>query len=451
MTGVRVSGLGRSPSAAFCGCSLRRIGMLVGVWAGALALQSPAHADLLNDLSYNNNRFVDVDPLIRDGERGISLGGDPGERGFLGGTFLGSFIVETDLELNTTFDDNILLTENNEVSDIVYQVAPLVGISSDWERHEVRMGGVLRSHFYNENTSENYENWNLTLDGDLDITDNWQLTLGTVREQAHTTRLTVLETIQDPRVRIEKKLYRADLKFKKDVLPYNGRVSVESRNLDYYPTAAQNTNSFDRTETMLDMQVTYALDPDLMLYVQPTFTDIAYDHTGNNGETKDAFIYEFLTGVEVKREGLWRANVGLGLTRITRESNTIRDQNGSLMIASFLWTPLPHFSANTTFFRQLQIVDHTLSLNMVQTGIKARLRYLMTDNVLLQMRGGFDNIEFEGTRRKDNNMYAALGGEYILNEHLRLMSEYRFISRDSSVAGESFDNNLLRFGVGMGL
>lgn len=417
--------------------------LMISIIAAPLA----ARADLLRDLSYRSNRLVDLDRNKFEESRGIELGdASPGV-----GSILGSFVLDADLTLTSSFDDNILLTETNTTSDIILETSPAISLSSDWENHGVSISAQFDNHSYLDNGEEDYNEWATGLGGMLDISESLIFYAYTQADERYTNRLTLVDTLQDARIKVGEVNYEGEIRYDDEGLPYKGRMRFSQRFIDFEPTAFVDADRYDRTETQLDMKAGYRFTPDLTLFVEPSFTDVAYDQSGTSTTTRDAFIYKFLTGVEVQREKLWRTNIGVGVTHFDRDAVGEKDRTTSVLVGNVLWSPLPHFSANLSFFRQLLLADTLGANGLIQTGVTLQLRHLYSDTLLLTFQTGFNNVDYEGITREDNNMYAGIGAEYSLIPRATLYPSYTYITRDSNLPGYSFDNNLLQLSVGFEL
>jgi hypothetical protein len=65
------------------------------------------------------------------------------------------------------------------------------------------------------------------------------------------------------------------------------------------------------------------------------------------------------------------------------------------------------------------------------------------------VHGGVDytHSKFRGTDRDDELFGAGASIDYLINEYLALHAGYRYLKRNSNVAGEDFDENVFYAGL----
>ncbi|MDT8346113.1 MAG: outer membrane beta-barrel protein, partial [Thermohalobaculum sp.] len=88
----------------------------------------------------------------------------------------GGFIVDPALTIGEEFDSNVFLTDTDETDTFLTTVAPQVAITSDWNRHGVRLDLGGEAGFFTHDGDDNYFDANARLGGVLDITRDARVT-----------------------------------------------------------------------------------------------------------------------------------------------------------------------------------------------------------------------------------------------------------------------------------
>ncbi len=69
-------------------------------------------------------------------------------------------------------------------------------------------------------------------------------------------------------------------------------------------------------------------------------------------------------------------------------------------------------------------------------------------SVILSGRAQYRQDDFQGANRNDDYYTASIGATYALNRNFYLEGTYTYETRDSDVAGEDYDSNLVLLSVG---
>ena len=77
------------------------------------------------------------------------------------------------------------------------------------------------------------------------------------------------------------------------------------------------------------------------------------------------------------------------------------------------------------------------------TRIDARVDHELQRDLLLNVRAGWGQDDYRGTTRTDDYYTAGLGATYQLNRNFGISGGYTFRSRNSTVSGGGYTDNLL--------
>ena len=88
-----------------------------------------------------------------------------------------TFDVLASVGLSAAYNDNILATPNNEVSDTILRAQPAVEARSNWTVHELSGGLSVDHKEYLDNGSESATDYDAFANGRLDVSRNFALSV----------------------------------------------------------------------------------------------------------------------------------------------------------------------------------------------------------------------------------------------------------------------------------
>src|SRR6266478_6344230 len=90
---------------------------------------------------------------------------------------LGSFRLYPTLDVRAGYDTNVFASSAGQQTGSAYEaIRPSLDVRSDWNNHMLNFGGFGAFGFYNNATSQNYQNFGFNTDGRLDIYRDWNVT-----------------------------------------------------------------------------------------------------------------------------------------------------------------------------------------------------------------------------------------------------------------------------------
>ena len=90
---------------------------------------------------------------------------------------LGAFRLFPTLDVRVGYDSNVFAAPAGQQTGSAYEaIRPSLDVRSDWNNHMLNFGAYGAFGFYNNATSQNYQNFGVNTDGRLDIYRDWYLT-----------------------------------------------------------------------------------------------------------------------------------------------------------------------------------------------------------------------------------------------------------------------------------
>jgi hypothetical protein len=371
------------------------------------------------------------------------------------GVPVGRFRLYPELTTDVVYDDNIVAAENPPFiqEDTVLLLAPIVELRSDWSRHQLNVGGRVLSARYSDFTEQEFDDYSLWADGELDISN------GRLRGLARHSRLHELRTDANRQQGITPTLFTRDelqagYRFGQNRVFAD--VSLELNKVDFDSTIGLNgevIDNDDRDRTITDGSLRLGYRPNLgySLFVEGRLYDVDYRLAEDrNGFDRDNEGADLTGGAELNITDVIFGQVFVGYRQFEYVDPRYEDQSGPIFGASLDW--------NVTYLTTLSILgSQRINGTIVQeAGVSAsgvetttlgfRVDHELRRNILLNLAYRYSKEDFlEITREDDVNRFE-LGAVYLLNRYMELNGGYIYQDRGSNTA-RSFEVNRVFIGL----
>lgn len=351
----------------------------------------------------------------------------------------GVFDINASLGASAAYNDNIFAEPNNEDDDTIFRLQPVVDARSTWSTHEVAMGASVDHREYATNDSETSTDYNVYLNGRLDVTRDFALRAG-VNAQRVTEERYEAASIGAP----EPPQYDgygafASATYRVDRFQLEATAGMSEREYDQL-----NQQFRDNEETYVSARAAYAISPDIAVFVQGRRSEQDYTSSDRDGTrtTIDA-------GVNFELAAPFRGEIAVGSFEDKRDAAIYQDTDGLSVAANVQWFPTQLTTVTFSGFRGSFDPGLAASASAVASNFGARVDHELYRNVLLFGGLRMEDISFEGVDREDEALAGFLGAAWKLNRNARIEAQYSGRSQESSggAAGPDLDQNVLSVGV----
>ena len=351
----------------------------------------------------------------------------------------GVFDINASLGASAAYNDNIFAEPNNEDDDTIFRLQPVVDARSTWSTHEVAMGASVDHREYATNDSETSTDYNVYLNGRLDVTRDFALRAG-VNAQHVTEERYEAASIGAP----EPPQYDgygafASATYRVDRFQLEATAGISEREYDQL-----NQQFRDNEETYVSARAAYAISPDIAVFVQGRRSEQDYTSSDRDGTrtTIDA-------GVNFELAAPFRGEIAVGSFEDKRDAAIYQDTDGLSVAANVQWFPTQLTTVTFSGFRGSFDPGLAASASAVASNFGARVDHELYRNVLLFGGLRMEDISFEGVDREDEALAGFFGAAWKLNRNARIEAQYSGRSQESSggAAGPDLDQNVLSVGV----
>lgn len=349
------------------------------------------------------------------------------------GLRLGSFFLFPTTTISEEYNDNIYATKNNKKDDFITILHPSATLVSNWSRHALTLNAFSESGFYADHTDQNYWDFGTSAVGRVDIQrSTWldaDISAGRLHESPSSENAQV--GWKDPS---EYYNYHAGAKlnhvFNRLGVAVGGvfdRNDYQSVQLRGGGTDSQTDRDRNVYETFT--RVAYSVNPNLNPFVEGRYNWRRYDT--DPGISKDSEGYRIGTGVAMDFGGVTTGEVQAGWME---QNYKDYDTSSSWYVSGgLLFTPTQLTSVRVDLDRSFQETSFAGSSGYIDTGLSARVEHELRRNILLYGEGSFNYDDYDGIDLKEKIYTAGVGGNYLVNRHLRLGLGYTYSYRDSDI------------------
>jgi hypothetical protein len=351
----------------------------------------------------------------------------------------GAFEVWSSLGLSADYNSNIFAqpkSADNDTADTILRVNPQIEARSSWSSHALNAGLGVDYADYIRYDTETITTYNAFVDGRLDVLRSFQLLGQVTADHGSEQRYEPGSAGAVNPIEYDRFGANGGALFQRDRIQISGTVGVIGEDYDTV------SNFRDSTDTYLSARGSYAISPDVAVFVQGRTGDLDYESSDRDGTRSTVQV-----GASFELQAPFRGEIAIGSFKDEKDSPAYEDTDGLSVDGRLFWFPT---QLTTVTFRANRgaydsgIVQVATATNTI-FGI--RVDHELTRNVLLFGDIAQGEYEFEGLNRTDEFTDFMAGAGYKLNKHARLEFGYRLHSQDSTAAGRDIEQHVLSAGL----
>jgi hypothetical protein len=360
------------------------------------------------------------------------------------GLRLGQFQFLPRIELEETYDDNIYRTDTNTESDFITRVKPSAIVQSDWSNHQLQFVALGNFGFYQDRDTENYEDYTVQAKGRYDILYDTYFEGILRHSHLHEDRNSPNDANGNEPTELD--INTARIGFAREVSRLKLYTYAQHQDMEFDQTIRGNvlvTND-DRNRYQEDFQVKLAYEfyPNYDIFTRYTYNIREYDATG--AINRDSTGHEVVMGSAVDISGKVKGEVYAGY--LTQDYDRFADADEVTYGGELLWNITGLTSLDALIEREVRETTVANASSFVRSRYRVSADHALLENLLLNASLQYiedDFITSGAASRNDEYYGAGVGMEYTINRNLAVNLGYDYIERDSTVASENYDNNLV--------
>jgi hypothetical protein len=371
------------------------------------------------------------------------------------GVRAGGFLIFPNVELGTTYDDNVFATENNKQGDFRFQILPTVAVESDFNRHLLRFSAGADVGRYVDNTSENYIDYFFTGSGRYDITGDASVSTDVAYRKLHEDRGDPDSAIgaAEP---IEFSRSSADLTYQQRFNRVTGRVGVGVGREDYddVPSVIGVTldqDDRDRWSYTATGQVGYDLYPGYQPFLRFNYTRTEYDEGTVKANSDN---YEAVVGTSLDLTNLLTGEIFVGYLARNYDEDAFDDFSGVSYGLALDYSITQLTTLNGKISRAVEDGFSNNPNPRDRTTFRVGVDHELLRNLILSAKAEYQRDDYlnsdplTGLTREDDFYLLQAGATYKFNRNLYLSGTYSYSTRDTNRQFGDYDRNLFMLRVG---
>jgi hypothetical protein len=363
------------------------------------------------------------------------------------GVHAGGFTVFPSATVSEKYDDNIYATDTNTTDDFITALGAAVDVNSNWSRHALNFTSGVTQYIYADNSDENRLDWNVGVDGRLDVTRDTQVAANMSYSQLHEDR----GDPNSPAAAVEPTEYTlfdaggsVSQHFNRLLVKVNGGYSNYNYD-DVLSTAGTviDQDDRDRVEYVEGLRLGYDVSPDTNVYVEGTLNQRNYD-TSPLPTNRDSDGYSVVAGSEFRLSNLAQGSIYGGYQSQSYDDSALYPSVDGLRYgADVEWYATALTTVTFTADSSIQETTTGGASGFLSQSVGVRVDHELLRNVLLNGSLGYTDDDYTGISRTDDTVRAGLGLKYLLNRNLSLGLGYDYTDKDSDAAGNDYTRNVV--------
>jgi hypothetical protein len=363
------------------------------------------------------------------------------------GVRLGGFLLYPSFGVRQLYTSNVYATERNTIDDFVTIFEPAVDLRSNWNNHSLAFHADAAIGRYWQETDENYEDFNISAAGRLDITSMTQVFAALGYRWLHEERSSPDDAGgKEP---TEYSLATASIGVQQRFNRLNFRVDGIFDRYDFRDTEAFGGGTLDqddrdRNHMILRLRGGYEFTPLREVYLLANFNKRHYDQTRDNaGFKRDSYGIEVAAGLRYDLTGITFIDFFLGWSAQDYDDSRLKTARGVSGGLSLIWNVTALTTVTGKVSREIEETTATNSSAYFLTKAEVRVDHELLRNLILTGYLAYQQDDFEGISRKDDYFRAGASGRYLFNRNFSAEAGYSFRTRESDLANNDFNEHLI--------
>lgn len=355
----------------------------------------------------------------------------------------GGFLIFPSLSVAEVYDDNVFAVSNNETDDFITLIQPRVRAESNFPRHSLGLSVGSDIAFYASETDENYQDFFVSGDGQLDITGQSNLSGELSFARTHENRDDPEDNPNDNLTTIFR--YGSELSYFQAFNRLNFRLTGTAvrDNYDDSGEADRDQNTYTGT-----LRTGFFVSPRINTFLQGSYSIQDRDRKEDfAGIERNSQIWGVAGGAEVDFTDLLTGEFFVGYLRESFDEGDFNDEDGIGYGVDLIWLPTLLTTVTLSGGGNFQPTSQADAESNFESTAAVRVDHELLRNVVIGGRVGWARDDFKGSDRTDDRISAGADVSYLLNRNFSVDAGYVFSKGWSDLDEEEFTRNIFRVGV----
>ena len=364
----------------------------------------------------------------------------------------GSFIIYPAIETGLQYTDNALLSETGRRDDLVYNIAPELRVESDWSRHSARVSVSSSHDLYQDNTSEDSDEFSARGNVRVDITEATRLNLegGYSFEQEERGSAEVPNNAEEePNETTWDAAAWISHRFNRLIATVRGDVEInEFEEASVAGGGSGGGSDRDYYETGASLRLGYEVSPALQPFVETGYSVRHHDReVDRNGFRRDSDGYSVAAGVAVDTGPILRGEISVGYEVREFDDRALEDIEDVTFNANLIWSPTALTTVRLTGGTDINETSVSGSPGSLERTVGINLAHSFAYNITGDVGLTYANTTYRGSDIEEDDFELSVGLDYLLNRNVIVRAGYAYTRFETTQANSDYDVNTFRVGV----
>ena len=370
----------------------------------------------------------------------------------------GSFVLNPGAELAWESNDNIFYLNNPKVSDDILHARPWLNVNSDWSRHELNFSAYADLGYYSDFSSENYEDWVVSLDGRIDVRRGSAFNYKASYLKLHDDR-----SSPDSRSSVVPTEYAfsgVDVDYTHTFNRMTAQLRYQYQDTDYHNGEDFDGNVVDnqdrdRSRDIWSVRLGYDYTEQSAFFVEYAGNNLDYDEKfDRNGYQRSSDGYDIRGGVAWNMTGVLTGDLFVQYINQDYDDARFNKVSGWGVGANLDWTPTQLTNINFKFANTPQETTLSGASGYYSSLYSARIQHELRRNILLNARVSYTDNDYEyddpdtGNLNSTEVTRAGVGMSFLISRHFYISGGYVYEKQNANEERYEYKTN--RFFITLG-
>ena len=370
----------------------------------------------------------------------------------------GSFLVNPEVTLAVTHDDNIYAERTRVTDDVIYTLSPSLKLRSNWKQHALNFDAGGDIDRYRDNHTENVNDYWLGFDGRYDLSPGTNVFGGARHSRDHEDRSTPgsdIAQVEPTRYDHEEAHLGLAHAFGAFRLRLGGTYDQYDYKDGFLASGANVDNDFrDHNLSSLGVRLSYVLSPKYEIFGQAATDERRYDNLiSGQAFNRASDGYRAAGGVKFTLQPQRLAGEAFaGVMQQNFDYSGFSDINKPYFGALAVWKPTSMLTATGFIDRALEetiVFDGArYASSSLDTTYGFEVERRLTSRLTVNGRAAYTRSDYQSFDRTDKIIDAGAGLRYYVMPTVFVGADLRVIDRNSSDPIAQYSRNQVMLNVG---
>lgn len=366
------------------------------------------------------------------------------------GIRLGGFTLRPELDLEYAADDNIFSDERDEESDLVGRYSGQANLASNWSQHALRAGAKFESQRYQDNSSENADDYEVSMGGRLDLGIRNRVRADVRSGRSTLSRDSVESRLGTERLRYDYQRFNGGLERRYGVLTASVYGALEDRDYDDSTVNSGISNQRDNELKRLSTRLTYGGPERTAYYLDLSFQDNEYDEVAQVLDfDRSSHTRTMRIGATFALSGLLHGYGEVGYLDKNYDGQELDDRSGLIADAGLTWNVTRLTTVTGSIRRGFESTTLSNSPGYRDHQIGLSIDHELLRTLRLSARVVYQQQDYERIDRAERDVDYELSAHYLMGRSATLKLFHRSEHRSSQGfdQGRDYEGNVFGLGI----